>query len=198
MQDYIMLIAVALVITIAILLIILFKDRKTDDGYQDNNPQSNSLQGNNIQRSNYQRNDFQRSNTVLGYTPDEVRNKRYTLPDYLGTQTRFYTHFAKNLKSRIHQNEWTRIKALNEYSDKIEITVDFHDMDVKQAGNLLTRLIDSCDRDVVYLHTVHGYNNGTAIREMIRNKHSDKIRDTLPDERNPGTTLLIIDSRPLS
>ncbi|MBE6827995.1 MAG: hypothetical protein E7514_05210 [Ruminococcaceae bacterium] len=135
----IILFSVLIVATIFILLV--FKEKKSNtDSYK----KAKSTQNR------------KRQTTSLGYTADEVRNKRYILTGYLGTQNRFYSNYVKNLNILLRQEERIRIQNIGEFDDRISITVDFHNLTVSQAGSLYNRLIKACNKDVVYLSAIHG------------------------------------------
>lgn len=73
----------------------------------------------------------------------------------------------------------------------MEITIDLHGMTVEQAKYYLIKEIETCDRNVWTIKAVHGYNNGTAIRDMIkyRLKHQ-KIKKIVIGDINKGVTLI--------
>lgn len=69
-----------------------------------------------------------------------------------------------------------------------EIIVDVHGMKCCEAKRFINNIINISMRKVK-ITVIHGYNHGTAIRDMIRNGYQNShIKYVIPDERNQGVT----------
>ena len=72
----------------------------------------------------------------------------------------------------------------------MEMCVDLHNMTVDQAKYELLMQIKYADNTIWAIRVIHGYNNGTAIRDMVwRFKHS-RIKNIIKGDINPGMTIL--------
>ena len=86
--------------------------------------------------------------------------------------------------------ELGRIKHAENWCD---ITVDLHQLTVKQAQKLLNNLI-VLNRQDFQIRAIHGYHRGTAIKEMILNGLSNpRISRIKAVKGNPGQTLLFLE-----
>ncbi len=72
--------------------------------------------------------------------------------------------------------------------EKGRITVDLHHLTVRKARRIVNNLIAlSGDGGIITL--IHGYNNGTAIKDMIRREIiNSRIIDKEVRRNNPGIT----------
>ncbi len=94
--------------------------------------------------------------------------------------------FTKEEMGRITE----RIKADGGRS----LTVDLHGLKVKEAKRLLLNLM-ALDRDGCDICVIHGYNNGTALKEMVGNDlHSPRLTSRQGVKGNFGRTMLTIRS----
>ena len=90
-------------------------------------------------------------------------------------------------------DEIKRIKEKVKNGER-EISVDLHQLTVKQAQKLMKNLI-AIDREGCTMRVIHGYHGGTAIRSMVNNDlDSPKIKSRHILENNPGQTILTISS----
>ncbi len=95
------------------------------------------------------------------------------------------------LKMIFTKEEMERIAEMMR-DGKREISIDLHQLTVKQAYRLMKNLI-ALDREGGTIRVIHGYHRGTAIRDMIRNGlENPRIADWQEPERNPGQTILTI------
>lgn len=96
-----------------------------------------------------------------------------------------------NIKMILTKDELRRVKArIN--NGQSEITVDLHSMHLKEARRLLNNLI-AVDRQCSELHVIHGYNHGTAIKDMIANDlFSPRILNKSVRKDNPGLTDILL------
>ncbi len=72
------------------------------------------------------------------------------------------------------------------------MTVDLHGLYERDAESLLLNWLDHAPSGVKELRVIHGMNQGTVLRDMVRGslKHP-KIRSKLPT-LNPGETRLLL------
>lgn len=70
--------------------------------------------------------------------------------------------------------------------------VDLHGMYVEDARDLLTSWLSNAPDSITELRVIHGYNQGDALRTMLRQdfQHA-RVADRLP-ALNPGETRLIL------
>ena len=75
---------------------------------------------------------------------------------------------------------------------KREVSVDLHRFSVKEAKRFLQNII-AIENDTYTMKVIHGYNHGTAIRDMIQADINNKrITKKEVSEINPGMTFLMI------
>ena len=71
-----------------------------------------------------------------------------------------------------------------------ELTVDLHGLGTKDSLVLLNNIIN-LNRDSCNLCVIHGFNHGTALREMINERfRNPRIKDRTILKDNPGMTIL--------
>ncbi len=69
-----------------------------------------------------------------------------------------------------------------------EIIVDVHGMKCYEAKRFINNIINT-SRSKVKITVIHGYNHGTAIRDMIRNGYENAhVKYVIPDKKNKGIT----------
>jgi len=77
-----------------------------------------------------------------------------------------------------------------ETKDGLIVRFDTHGLTVKEARKLINN-VAATSRQPVFLHVIHGYHSGTAIRNMIWN---DSINPRFVrvkfQEGNPGTSII--------
>lgn len=96
------------------------------------------------------------------------------------------------LKMVLTQSEMNRIKISESRSGKIRITADVHGMKCYEARRFINNIINIV-RIAFRLVIIHGYNHGTAIKEMLaQNFSNDHIYEQFPDPRNQGVTHMLI------
>lgn len=96
------------------------------------------------------------------------------------------------LKMVLTQSEMNRIKISESRSGKIRITADVHGMKCYEARRFINNIINIV-RIAFQLVIIHGYNHGTAIKEMLaQNFSNDHIYEQFPDRRNQGVTHMLI------
>lgn len=96
------------------------------------------------------------------------------------------------LKMVLTQSEMNRIKISESRSGKIRITADVHGMKCYEARRFINNIINIV-RTAFQLVIIHGYNHGTAIKEMLaQNFTNDHICEQFPDPRNHGVTHMLI------
>lgn len=72
------------------------------------------------------------------------------------------------------------------------VMVDVHGMNCRQAKRFLKNVIALFNGKLI-MEVIHGYNNGHAIKDMIRHDQiSDRIIRTEPVDWNPGMTRLVL------
>lgn len=96
------------------------------------------------------------------------------------------------LKMVLTQSEMNRIKISESRSGKLRITADVHSMKCYEARRFINNIINIV-RTAFQLVIIHGYNHGTAIKEMLaQNFSNDHIYEQFPDSRNQGVTHMLI------
>ena len=70
--------------------------------------------------------------------------------------------------------------------------IDLHGVIVLEAKKRLEVFIKECSKDVREIVVIHGYNNGTAIKDMIRNELKSKRIATINADTNPGKTRILL------
>ena len=96
------------------------------------------------------------------------------------------------LKMVLTQSEMNRIKISESRSGKIRITADVHGMKCYEARRFINNIINIV-RTAFQLVIIHGYNHGTAIKEMLaQNFTNSHIYEQFPDPCNQGVTHMLI------
>lgn len=96
------------------------------------------------------------------------------------------------LKMVLTQKELDRISISETGNRRIRITADVHGMKCYKARRLINNIINIV-RVTFQLVIIHGYNHGTAIKEMLaQNFSNDHIYEQFPDPRNQGVTHMLI------
>lgn len=72
-----------------------------------------------------------------------------------------------------------------------EIIIDVHGMKCCEAKRFINNIINISRREVK-ITVIHGYNHGTAIRDMIRNGYDNShVKYVIPDKKNKGVTRIL-------
>ena len=75
-------------------------------------------------------------------------------------------------------------------------TVDLHGVYERDARDLLAGWLNTAPAEVTELRVIHGYQNGTALRDMLRSGFSHpRVKAVLPS-LNPGETRLVLKKAP--
>lgn len=78
------------------------------------------------------------------------------------------------------------------YSKCEEVTVDLHNMGVWDAWNYLDRCISLAPKYTREIIVIHGYNNGTSLKNMVRKKYNNKRISSKFVSWNEGRTSLLL------
>ena len=77
-------------------------------------------------------------------------------------------------------------------SDTLKIVADVHGMKCCEARRFINNIIAIVNSDF-QLEIIHGYNHGTAIKEMLSQNFINKhIYQRFPDSRNQGITHMLL------
>lgn len=96
------------------------------------------------------------------------------------------------LKMVLTQSEMDRITIFKSSSGTIHITVDVHGMKCYEARRFINNIINIV-RMAFQLVIIHGYNHGTAIKEMLAHNFSNEhICEQFNDSHNQGVTHMLI------
>ncbi|MBS6261718.1 MAG: hypothetical protein KH549_00975 [Clostridium sp.] len=96
------------------------------------------------------------------------------------------------LKMALTQEELARINISEMGSRKIQITANVHGMKCYESRRFINNIINIV-RTAFQLVIIHGYNHGTAIKEMLaQNFTNSHIYEQFPDPCNQGVTHMLI------
>lgn len=99
---------------------------------------------------------------------------------------------STRLKMILTPEEIGRLKITESNSDHIKIIADVHGMKCYQARRFINNIINAV-RVSLQLTIIHGYNHGTAIKDMLaQNFSNNHIYEQFPDSRNQGITHMLI------
>ena len=77
-------------------------------------------------------------------------------------------------------------------NDYLIVYADIHKMGCREAGNFVSNLIALIRKNFT-LRIVHGFNGGTALKEMFQNRYeNNRILDVESPDNNPGITDFIV------
>ena len=86
------------------------------------------------------------------------------------------------------KEEMERLNFKETKDGGIEITANVHGLKVYQAKRLINNIINISKTDIK-MNVIHGYNHGTAIKEMIKNDITNsRVYYIIPDRHNMGVT----------
>lgn len=95
------------------------------------------------------------------------------------------------LKRIFTTNELGRI-MINEDTGSLFITVDVHGLTCREARRFINNIINVIPCPF-QLEVIHGYNHGTAIKEMLAtNFRNMRITERHPDSYNYGVTYMTL------
>jgi len=81
---------------------------------------------------------------------------------------------------------------IDESEQQLNITVDVHGLKCCEARRFINNLINLL-RMSFQLIVIHGYNHGTAIKDMLATDFSNPhVRKSYPDSYNQGVTHLLV------
>lgn len=90
------------------------------------------------------------------------------------------------------EKDLARIQIQHLLNGELNITIDVHEMSRFEARRFINNTIGIVHADF-QLTVIHGYNHGTAIRDMLKSQFDNRhIRDRQLDPFNPGRTILSI------
>ena len=72
----------------------------------------------------------------------------------------------------------------------MEMDIDLHELTVDQARYELISAIECANNTIWTIRVIHGYNKGTAIREMVSRLRHKRIKKIIRGDINPGTTII--------
>lgn len=73
-----------------------------------------------------------------------------------------------------------------------EITLDLHGLTVADARKKLQNAISAASPQTKQIRVIHGCNNGTAIRDMVRKQSSPRIDGMTRGIANDGETIIFL------
>lgn len=75
----------------------------------------------------------------------------------------------------------------------VSILIDVHGLSCHEARRLITNMVNVGCNMAYTLVIIHGFNRGTAIKDMLANDFSlSRVHSNWPDPVNPGVTYLSI------
>jgi DNA-nicking Smr family endonuclease len=90
------------------------------------------------------------------------------------------------------QDDISRITVKDEAEKNLMVTVDVHGMKCSQAKRFINNIINTI-RTAFKLIIIHGYNHGTAIKDMLAaNFTNSHIVDQYQDSYNKGITYMVL------
>lgn len=89
------------------------------------------------------------------------------------------------------ENNW-RLKIQQYPWREPDLTYDAHGQSVPDARRTIRNIIN-ISRSPLHLVIIHGFNRGTAIKQMLAEEHfSDRLMDRFSPDGNPGLTIMNI------
>ncbi len=76
--------------------------------------------------------------------------------------------------------------------DDEKVIIDLHDMQVEEAKFYLERAIDTAEYKIKEIVVIHGYRQGQAILNMVRNEFKHKRIEKKVIPYNKGITLIYL------
>lgn len=87
-------------------------------------------------------------------------------------------------------NERNRVTYQKNTNGQTEIVLDLHGLSCREARHMIINLLNIL-RQKVHIILIHGYNHGTAIKEMLPTIRNEHIASIQPDSYNAGRTHLL-------
>jgi len=155
--------------------------------------------------------DIKSKKTSIIYVPKHILNREFCLEvikinsnsisfipqEYIDTQM-YVASFAGKYKinpEQLHNLEledYQIITSIQQYQAEIKFEIDLHGLSVKEANERLNGFINRLPINTNRLIIIHGYNNGTAIKNMLRNYKHKRIDFILSNLYNEGRTEMIL------
>lgn len=89
-------------------------------------------------------------------------------------------------------DELKRISVTEKRNQGISIIADVHGMKCYQAKRFINNLI-CLSKNIYELIVIHGFNHGTAIRDMLHSNFSNQhIKQMFIDQQNQGVTHMVM------
>ena len=99
---------------------------------------------------------------------------------------------SSRLRAIFTQEEFNRLTINEINTSKIRILADVHGMKCNQAKRFINNIINTL-RVACQLIIIHGYNHGTAIKDMLAENFSNThIAEQYADPHNQGVTHMLI------
>lgn len=97
------------------------------------------------------------------------------------------------MRAIMREDELQRIHFQDLSETDMKVIADVHGMKRVEARRFIRNII-AVVRDAFFLLVIHGYNRGTALRDMIRGGmlQSPRISEIMEVDRNPGATMLAV------
>ncbi len=90
----------------------------------------------------------------------------------------------------LFKKEW--LERISVGKEENTITIDLHYLTIKEAEKLVKNTIALTGGEYK-MDLIHGYNNGTALKEFIHNTNiSSRVQKKVSPQWNPGLTELLI------
>ena len=102
-----------------------------------------------------------------------------------------YEQMMQKMTFLMYGDQLSRVNVAFEEDGTPVIQVDLHEFSCRQAQKTLMNII-AMYRFGFKLEIIHGYNHGTAIKDMIRKDFTNKRIIGKYYPRNPGRTILEI------
>ena len=100
--------------------------------------------------------------------------------------------FIMRLSMILTNDDFNRI-SVHESDDGLELTIDLHYLRCLQAQTILKNII-ALNRFGFSIHAIHGFNHGTAIKEMLtrQSRLNHRFSNIYSPAWNPGETYIQI------
>jgi len=99
---------------------------------------------------------------------------------------------ASRLSMILTKEELSRLSIRENSGSELRIVADVHGMKCVQVRRLINNII-SIVRGAFQLIIIHGYNHGTAIRDMLENDfNNEHISESFIEPYNLGVTHMVI------
>lgn len=76
------------------------------------------------------------------------------------------------------------------FRDGNRLIIDIHGMRVDAAKFRLEAAVDGCNAEITEIVVIHGFNQGQALKEMVKDILSPKIKEIQPSLLNEGQTVI--------